>query len=145
MSWGIKITILYTGFAVLIMTMVGLTMRERVDLVTPDYYEQELHYQDRIDAIGHTRLLEEQPSWEVGEKVLHLHLPGSTGKRAVEGEVYFFRPSDSRLDKTITIPAAVGGIHEIPLGKLKKGVYKMQINWKQDSTNYYTEGIIQIH
>jgi nitrogen fixation protein FixH len=145
MSWGIKITILYTGFAALIMTMVGLTMREQIDLVTPDYYEQELHYQDRIDAIERTRLLEEQPTWEVGKKALRLHLPASAGKQEIVGHVYFFRPSDSRLDQTIALPAAVSGIREIPLGKLKKGVYKMQISWKQGQTDYYTEGIIQIH
>lgn len=145
MSWGIKITILYTGFAVLIATMVGLTMREQIDLVSPDYYEQELHYQDRINIVDRTRSLKEPLTWEVGDRTLDLHFPAAFGQEPISGSIYFFRPSDSRLDQTITIPATVSGEQEIPLRKLKKGMYKMQISWKAGSTDYYNEGIIQIH
>ena len=144
MSWGIKIACLYTGFAVLIATMVILTMRENIDLVTPDYYEHELNYQSRIDAIDRTAALNEPLNWELKENRLYLHVPKELEGKEVSGTICFFRPSDSRLDEDMSIPATRNGSTSISLRLLQKGMYKMQISWQADTVAYYSEGVIQI-
>ncbi len=145
MSWGIKIACLYIGFALLIATMVSLTMGENIDLVTPDYYEQELKFQDRIDAVDRTRLLKEQLTWELKENKLYLHFPQEFSGKEIKGIIYFFRPSDAKLDKNMSIPEMENGQTSIPVSGLQKGIYKLQINWKADSMPYFNEGVIQIH
>lgn len=144
MSWGVKIACLYTGFALLIATMVSLTARENIDLVTPDYYEQELKFQERIDAVDRTNLLKEQLTWELKENSLHLHFPQEFYGKAVSGTVYFFRPSDKRLDVTVAVPELEQGKTTIPLHALRKGMYKMQVSWQADKVDYFKEGVIQI-
>lgn len=144
MSWGIKIICLYTGFVGLIVTMVSLSMREKVDLVTEDYYQQELDYQGRINTIARTQQLKEQLTWETMPGELVLHIPESFTKSGVSGNVFFFRPSDKRLDKTIAIPAGTGPERFIPLTQLQSGLYNIQISWTAGGTDYYNEGIIQI-
>ena len=52
-SWGTKIATLYIGFVGLIILMVSMSMRQRVDLVSEDYYNRELAYQDKINEIKH--------------------------------------------------------------------------------------------
>lgn len=145
MSWGIKIACLYTGFGLFIAIMVSLTMGENTDLVTPDYYEQELKFQDRIDAINRTGLLKEQLTWELKENKLYLRFPQELQGRKMRGTIYFFRPSDAKLDKKAVIPDIREGMSSIPVKMLKKGMYKIQINWQADSTIYFNEGVIQIH
>lgn len=144
MSWGYKIAFLYLGFVALITTMIVLSMRERIDLVTADYYEQELHYQDRIDAIDRTTALREALTWELNGRSLLLRFPRDLQGRAVSGSIFFFRPSDQRMDQTMTIPPTASDSCILPLDNLHRGMYRMQISWRSGSTNYYNEGILQI-
>ena len=50
MNWGHRIIILYVGFVLLIGTMVYLSSRENVDLVSSDYYDQEIKFQSKMEA-----------------------------------------------------------------------------------------------
>lgn len=143
MSWGIKITCLYSGFVLFIAFLVSLTMRERSELVTPDYYAQELKYQEKIDQLERTANLEEPLRWELKDRRLYLNFPDTFASRAINGSIRFFRPSDARMDATIAIPVNAGKT-EIPLGKLHQGMYNMQISWQVDTTVYYNAGFIQI-
>ncbi|MBL0070976.1 MAG: FixH family protein [Bacteroidetes bacterium] len=51
-SWGYRVMFLYIGFAGLIIYFVTRSINEKVDLVTPDYYAQELKFQDKIESIN---------------------------------------------------------------------------------------------
>ncbi len=42
MNWGYRVALLYISFAGLIIFLVTKSVNEKVDLVTPDYYAQEL-------------------------------------------------------------------------------------------------------
>ena len=48
-NWGYKITVFYLVFIAGIMYLVIQSSRQKMDLVTTDYYAQELKYQDKID------------------------------------------------------------------------------------------------
>ncbi|MES2555764.1 MAG: FixH family protein [Bacteroidota bacterium] len=144
MSWGYKITFLYLGFVALITTMVVLSMRERVELVAADYYEQELNYQARIDAINHASELKEELTWRIDGTTLQLKFPEDLKDQKISGSIFFFRPSDSRLDKTMKIDPVISDTYAISLDKLQKGMYHMQISWKAANINYYKDGVIQI-
>lgn len=144
-SWGIKITVLYGGFVALILCMVTMAMREKVDLVSKDYYEQELKFQDKINKMTRSNELNEPLAWEVKEDVLMLKFPRQFKGQNINGSIYFFRPSDVSLDRTIPIPADTGSVQNISTQELKEGLYKMQINWKANDVEYFNEGIIQIN
>lgn len=144
MSWGIKIACLYTGFAVFIAAMVSLTMRERIELVTTDYYEQELKYQERVNQLERTAKLGEQLHWELKGSTLQLHFPEVFANRKIHGKIYFLRPSDARMDATVVLSENTGKT-TVQLGKLPRGMYKMQVSWLVDTTTYFNEGFIQIH
>ena len=57
MNWGKKITIVYLAFVALIVTLVIVSVRQKVDLVTPDYYAKELNYQADINKINNAKAL----------------------------------------------------------------------------------------
>ncbi len=144
-SWGYKITILYAGFVALIICMVTLAMRQKVDLVSKDYYEQELQFQEKINKTNRANALEESLTWEIQSGELKLNFPCQFNKQIISGSVYFFRPSDDSMDKTITIPADTLLVKKINTLQLKKGAYKMQVSWEVNKVEYYNEGIIYIN
>ena len=61
MNWGNKIAISFIIFIGIIVTMVVISMKQDISLVSTDYYEQEIAYQDQIDRMERTRGLEKQP------------------------------------------------------------------------------------
>jgi hypothetical protein len=144
MNWGIRITVLYLGFVALIMSLVFLSMNQKMDLETNEYYEKELHYQDRINTIDRTQALEEPLSWEIDQQTLALQFPSLMRGKTTSGSIYFLRPSDAALDKTFKLPADTALGRNIPLESLRKGVYKLQIDWEADGEQYYNEGTIRI-
>lgn len=145
LSWGIKITVLYAGFVILIVTMVGLTMREKVDLVSKDYYAQELSYQDKINKVNRANALEQPLTWEVQPGSVVLKFPGQFENGEILGSINFFRPSDASMDTTVHVSVDTTGAQIISTAKLNRGVYKMQVNWEANKQTYYNEGIIRIN
>ncbi|MFY9309376.1 MAG: FixH family protein [Bacteroidia bacterium] len=145
LSWGIKIAVLYAGFVILIVTMVSLTMREKVDLVAKDYYAQELSYQDKINKVNRTNALEQPLTWQVQPAMLVLKFPEQFKGSEIAGSIYFFRPSDASMDTTVYVSVDTAGVQVITTAKLNKGVYKMQVNWEANKQTYYNESIITIN
>lgn len=145
MSWGVKISILYIGFVILILTMVAMTMGEKEDLVSKDYYAQEIKYQEKIDRINRTAELKEALTWQVKNGSINLSFPRQFKGEKIKGKVYFFRPSDEKMDRFIPIEEDTLSIRNISTKELEKGSYKMEINWRIEKEEYYNEGTIHIN
>ncbi len=135
---------LYTGFVLLIATMVSLSISQKVDLVSKDYYEQELQFQNKINLMDRTKLLSEQLSWQVQNDELALDFPDQFKGQQTSGKVFFFRPSDAVLDKNFELQTDTLNTKSMSIKKLKSGLYKIQINWEVENIQYYNEGFIQI-
>jgi hypothetical protein len=145
-SWGIKITMLYTGFVILILVMVSMAMNQKVDLVSKDYYEQELNYQHKIDKTNRTHALPEQLSWQVNSHDLLLKFPKQFKGQNVKGTICFFRPSDETMDKTINFLSVDSSlVLNVNTAQLKKGIYKMQIDWEANKEKYYNESVLKFN
>ncbi len=144
MSWGIKITTLYIGFVVLIVTMVVMTMRQKVDLVSKDYYAQELKFQDKIDKSNRANALIEPLNWMVSTGKIEINFPQEFKNQKINATINLFRPSDASLDKKIEVSSLLNGKQIISTSTLKAGVYKIQIEWNAGDKTFYNEGVIKI-
>ncbi len=141
MDWGKGILLSIIAFVAVIMTMVVISVRmEGIELVTENYYEAEIKYQDRIDETNSALDLNRQViAYSAASKVLTLDLPsGSTGT------LQLFRPSDSRLDREIILNVTEPGITSLPLHELKSGYWRIKLSWKEGSEKYYEEKKISI-
>lgn len=145
LNWGWKIAILYSGFVVFMLILVYKSSTQKIDLVTPDYYAKELKYQDQIDKEQRTRQLAQQLQWQVNNRNITLQFPTEMKGKKLGGEILFYRPSDSSKDIKVAITADSSGVAEITGDKLSTGMYKMQVAWSADNTEYYNEGTITIN
>jgi hypothetical protein len=124
-NWGTKIVILYIGFVGMTLTMVLQTMGYKVDLVTPDYYEQELKFQDKIDANKNVESLHLVFHTEARNKSVMFSFPAEWKGKNVVGRVQFYRASNSDLDLSFPVNLHVSGIQMFASEKFKRGIYKM--------------------
>jgi len=143
-NWGLKIAIVYTGFVVLITSMVMISSSHKVDLVAKDYYAQELNYQQKIDAMAREKQLTETIDYRLTASGILLHTSPAGISGSFKGEVLLFRPSDSSMDLKRKLSFDGKGEQLIPKTALHKGVYKMCLSWENNSVTYYKESIITI-
>ena len=144
MNWGYKIAALYIGFVVLIVTLVSVSMGEKIELESTDYYAQELKYQDRIDATKNATNLAASISHEIVGKQMLLTIPMEQISPDFTGEVYFYCPSDDSKDLKVAMQFDANGKQQINLASLAKKAYKMKLSWKSKGVNYFKEEVICI-
>ncbi len=144
MSWGIKITVLYVSFMVLIVTMVVISSSSKAELVAKDYYAQELNYQQRITAISNEQELNESISHELSNGTFVLSFPSASKSADFNGELVFFRPSDSSKDVKLKLNFNEEGKQIIDTRNYTKGVYKICISWHNNGKDFYKEEVINL-
>ena len=144
MNWGLRIAILYIGFVVLILTLVFTSMHNKEDLVSADYYAQELKYQDRIDAINNANVITGTMDVRLDGKDVELVVPTEFKAEQIKGEILFFRASDATKDVKVSLAPDANGVQRIPCDRLTHGSYKVQISWVHHDKSYYKESSIFI-
>lgn len=141
MDWGKGILFTIIGFVALIMTMVVISVRmDGIELVTENYYEEEIKYQDRIDESNSAIELDREViSYNSQTNVIELDLPNGA-----IGSLQLFRPSDSSLDQKINVEVTHSGKTEVSLKELKTGYWKIQLSWSENGVDHYQEKKITI-
>ncbi|HQQ94083.1 MAG TPA: FixH family protein [Bacteroidia bacterium] len=144
MNWGWRIAFLYSGFVILIVTLVVLASRQTIDLEYKDYYSRELRFQDKINASENEASLKESITYELLDTELRIKAPSGLSPDSVKGELHFFRPSDANLDRTIPIHFDANGIQHLNRSVFHKGVYKLRISWTMNALPYYKEIVLNL-
>lgn len=143
MSWGTRIALLYGGFVVLIVTLVASSMRQSFDLVAPDYYGQEIKYQEVIDAGKNQSALSAPVSLQVAPSNITVNFPAEFKDKALAGTILFYSPVHAAWDKEIAI-AATNNTMEIARNVLPGNYYKVKLKWEADGKTYYQESEVSL-
>ena len=119
--------------------MVYMANRQSTDLVSTDYYDQELKFQGKMDAIKNTQKLSAPIKSTVdGKKVSLIFPPEMIGKK-IQGQVKLYRPSNASLDYKTELNIGVDGKQALSSDQFRKGLYKLQGSWSMDSLKFYFE------
>lgn len=141
MDWGKGIVLVLITFGILMGTLVTICVRQDdLHLVTQNYYEEEVKYQEHIDRVINTHLLEHEILvFDSQLKIVDLHLPVGA-----KGTLHFFRPSDARLDKKMEVNITDSNANSIDVKELKAGYWKVKLTWSESGKDYYQEKNITI-
>lgn len=141
MDWGKGIVLVLITFGILMGTLVTICVRQDdLHLVVQNYYEEEVKYQEHIDRVINTHLLEyEILVFDSQLKIVDLHLPVGA-----KGTLHFFRPSDARLDKKMEVNITDSNANSIDVKELKAGYWKVKLTWSESGKDYYQEKNITI-
>ncbi len=140
MNFGKWIVVAFILFAVFIATLVTVCVKQDISLVTKEYYQEELKFQEQIDRRRNTDALAELPVISVEKGVLTLNyalLP-----EVEKGQIKLFRPSDPDLDQIFEIRSSSATSKEFAIFNPHPGLYRAQMSWSQNDKEYYFERII---
>jgi hypothetical protein len=136
MNWGTKIMIVFGLFVSGILYMVFKAGSHNMDLVTTDYYEQELKYQQTIDAVERTNALSTQVICKVNGSNIDILFPSEMKGKPLVADVWLYCISDKTRDlkKQFT---STDGIVSMPFLPSNKGVHEVKISWQFNGETYY--------
>ncbi|MAN26056.1 MULTISPECIES: FixH family protein [Mesonia] len=143
-NWGVGIVITivcFMGFIMFFVIKMSTDTKYDHDLVTEEYYKEELAYQDQIDAQQNSAHLAENIQVEVSAEGIQILFPSE--KIDIEGKVNLYRPSNKKLDLEIPVNLENQQMM-IPAEKLVEGKYKLSIHWKWNGTTYLFKKDLQI-
>jgi len=143
-NWGTGIAIGIIVFVIISITMTVIFMTQDVSLVSDNYYEKSLSYQDEIDKQSRTKSLDEQVKINFNGEVITILFPSAYLDKNISGEIYFYRPSNPSLDFKLPLQVSTERDQIIPVERLEKGFWRLKLNWTMDGNGYYNERAITI-
>ena len=138
-NWGLWLTVFIVLFIIGNIVVLVVISSERFDLVEENYYENELKYQEKIDKISRTQKLKEQIAISKNDDKLIINYPDDFSGKTVEGKIFFYRPSDKRLDFVRTIKINKYNKQEIKDNNIARGVWVIKVDLEVDGKGYYSE------
>jgi hypothetical protein len=138
LNWGWFVAILYCSFAAMIVTMAVRAGNERFDLVSNDYYGEELAYQKVIDAGKNQSELSAPLVIHTNEKYVLISFPKEFKNKVLTGDLLFYSPVNSSWDKDFKI-SQNSDLVNIERSFLRKTKYTLKVSWEADGKKYYQE------
>ena len=137
-NWGTGIVLAFVGFISFILYFV-ITMSTNAkydhDLVTEDYYGQELEFQNNLNKEKNAKTLKQDIIWKKTDEGLLLIFPEEMNPHNISGNVFLYRPSNKQFD--FEIPISLSDHHLlIPDKRLLDGRWNIIIDWEYENTSY---------
>jgi hypothetical protein len=142
MNWGKSIIIAFVLFAGFIATLVTVCMRQDVNLVSKDYYQEELAYQEQILRMDNLKDLDQKPVIQRSGNFIEVEF--KQFNQIKNGQMKLFSPSDPGKDKLYLLRASESNKQYIAVDDVAKGMYRARMQWEMNGKEYYIETVVNI-
>jgi len=132
------------GFFLLMMSfLVYMSVKQEIPLVSADYYEQELRYQHKLDAMNNANTYDSRFSARYEKDLIVVTLPAVLSRSLQKGTIRFYCPADKSLDREVRLDASEAGIYTFRRSLLSGKTYKVRLSFSADGKDYYKEMTLQ--
>jgi nitrogen fixation protein FixH len=139
--WPISII---SFFAVAILgcgTFITFCSRHPADLISPNYYEEEVRYQGQIDRLQHTQ--EGAPlasvAYDSAAKRITVLVPATINAAKPTGQIQLYRPSAVNLDRALKLDLGPNGVQTIDAASLLPGLWKVRVSWTVNDQQFFID------
>lgn len=138
LNWGTGIVIAFALFMTFILFFVfKVQSNSKYDneLVTENYYQQELKVQGNIDKISNANALKNKVEIQKVAEGIQITFPKDFEYNKIKGKVSLYRPSSQKLD--FEIPISLSSSHLlIPKSNLVGGLWDITIDWTYNESSF---------
>ncbi len=138
-SWGTGVVIafvLFISFILFFIIKASTQQKYNYDLVSEEYYKDELNFQKNINEMQNVKDLGIQITIETKKEGLQITFPEDFTTENMDGNVSFYRPSNQSLDFDIPFDLSKRTSLLIPDNKLVDGRWDIKINWTKNNKGY---------
>jgi hypothetical protein len=139
--WPLGIIVTFVLFFTGTVCLVVMACSQKVDLVSKDYYEQELKYQGRIDRVERTQRAVTQAAiaYDAVAQCITVSLPTDQAGHEVTGRIELYRPSASGLDRALKLEPDAKGVQRVDAAGMSPGLWKVRVSWTVEKQDYYLD------
>ena len=142
-NWGTGIAIFYISFMAAMLFMVYRSTFQNRDLVVDNYYQKDLEYQSHLNRVSNAKKLDvDLKITKEDGPFVSFSFPKEV--KNIEGKILFYRSSDKGQDVRIGIKVDENNNFVFPTAKLKKGGWRVKVDWEGDNIPFYKEVNISI-
>jgi nitrogen fixation protein FixH len=134
-------------FLLLFCCMAGFmafVLTHRESMVSENYYEQELKFQDRIDSAARAQKSGASLQLDAAAGKLRVAVPAGQLAQKFSGAIEFYRPSASKLDCEFPFAPRTDGTQTLDVSKFAAGLWQVRVKWNAGGEDYFIEQKITI-
>lgn len=139
MNWGYKIIFSFIAFTIFLGVLVYKSFQSKVNLVSQDYYKQEIVFQDQINKIENELALEKSVSIVHNSRLNELLIIFPRELEVKSASLTLYRPSDASMDRSWDLQLDQENADKISTESLSGGLWQVQVEWSDQSNSYYKE------
>jgi hypothetical protein len=139
--WPYTIIATFILFGIGTASLVTLACSQKVDLVSANYYEQEILYQKQIDRMQRSDSPAVRPAItydRTGGRII-ISMPTTDHSGSISGYIQLYRPSAAGLDRDQPLALDSHGTQTLDARKLRSGLWKVRLSWTAQEREYFTE------
>ena len=144
--WPVGIIVAFAIFIAGTAGLIVMAWSQKSDLVSRDYYEQELKFQSQIERLDRARDLGAQASvtYDVAQQRIILSLPVEHALRKAKGRIHLYRPSAARLDRQLKLELNSAGVQDLDASELRPGLWRVRVFWTMGNQEFYLDRSVVI-
>jgi hypothetical protein len=143
-NWGTGIAITLILFATLMGFMVYQAMQQDFDLVSDNYYQEELAYQSIIEHKANGMKLTHKARLMRTEEAIYLMLPEDLDGKAKDIEVLMYHEQEDENDFRFALEATTQNNFKVPFTSFAEGKWIAKVHVKSEEVPYYFEPEIHL-
>lgn len=144
-NWGHKILLVFIAFVAMMVTLVYKSVKTDFDLVSTEYYKDELAFQEVIDGKNNALALTTPSNVSIDKKDLVIQLPEEMKNTILKGSIWFYCPADASFDIKMDLETDKDARQLIALSSFQPANYIVKLQWNVDGKKYYSEQSIRIN
>lgn len=139
--WPLGLLAFFVFIILATAAFVVMSRSHKVDLVSADYYEQEVKYQDQIERVRRTSALREPVGIVLDEATqeLRIQMPSSHAGRQPRGSVALYRPAGAELDRQFPLAIDGQGSQVLDVKGMATGLWRVRVTWKLEQEEFFGE------
>jgi hypothetical protein len=122
-----------------ITTVVVIAATHQETLVTDNYYEQELKFQQQMDSAARARQCGARVQLEPAAGKLLVAVPAPQLAQRLSGTIQFYRPSAPDLDRVVALAPGADGSQLVDISRLAGGLWHVRVKWNAGGQDYFLE------
>lgn len=127
-------------------TLIVLAFSQHNDLVTANYYEDEVRFQEQIDRSTRAQRADARATavYDPATRQLRISIPANHARTAA-GRIQLYRPSEAGLDRELELQPGPNGTQTIDAAGLKAGLWKVRITWTAGGEDFFVDQKIVVN
>ncbi len=142
MSWGNKLVVVFVAFAGLMGTLVFKAVNTKFELVSKDYYKDELRYQEKLDGAANAAIAG-KINLTQDASTISLQLPASLSAVIADADAWFYCKTNAAKDQRFKIRIE-NGVYIFDKSKFLNDNYELKLQLSAGEKQYYYSEFISV-